>query len=236
MTIDETRFAVVDVETTGLNHETDKVVQIAAYQVYRGEITLLYESLVHPLRPIPPEVSAVHHITDRDVEFALPWDAVWPEVAAVLAPADVLVAHNAAFDRSFLPSSLEKPWLCTKRLAQHLWPDAPNHKNQTLRYCLGLELDAAAHDASGDTLVTAHVLSKEIEAYLQNGGVDSVEALIQLADSPVAIQKMPFGKHFGTTLTDVPLDYLRWALRNIADMDADLRWSMEQVLQQGVRV
>lgn len=233
MTIDETRFAVVDVETTGLDPQTDKIVQIAAYQVYRGEITLLYESLVHPLRPIPPEVSAIHHITSNMVKFALPWEAVWPEVAAVLAPANVLVAHNAAYDRSFLPET-GKSWLCTKRLAQHLWPDAPNHKNQTLRYWLDIELEAAAHDATGDTLVTSCVLLKEIEAYLQSRGVDSAEALIQLADSPVAIQKMPFGKHFGERLSDVPQDYLRWALRNITDMNSDLRWSVEQVLRQGV--
>ncbi len=233
MTIDDTRFAVVDVETTGLNHEVDKVVQIAAYQVYHNEITLLCESLVHPLRPIPPEVSAVHHITDRMVEFALPWEAVWPQVGKILERADVLVAHNAAFDRAFLPET-GKPWLCTKRLAQHLWPEAPNHKNQTIRYWLDIELEAAAHDAAGDTLVTSYVLLREIEIYLKNGGIDSAEALIRLADSPVRIEKMPFGKHFGSALADVPSDYLRWALRNIPDMDADLRWSVEQVLQQGV--
>lgn len=235
MKIDNTRFAVVDVETTGLNPEVDKVVQIAAYEVYHGEIALLYESLVHPLRPIPPETSAVHHITNRMVAFAPPWEAVWPQVAAALAPMDVLVAHNAGFDRGFLPET-SKPWLCTKRLAQHLWPEAPNHKNQTLRYWLDLELSADAHDATGDTLVTSYVLLREIKDHLAQGGEDSAEALIQLADSPVAIRKMPFGKHFGERLSDVPQDYLRWALKNITDMDNDLRWSMEQVLRQGVRV
>ncbi len=233
MTIDDTRFAVVDVETTGMDPQVNKIVQIAAYEVYRGEITLLYESLVHPLRSIPPETSAVHHITDKMVEFALPWEAVWRQMGAVLASMDVLVAHNAVFDRGFLPET-GKPWLCTKRLAQHLWPEAPNHKNQTLRYWLGLELAAAAHDATGDTLVTAHVLLKEIEAYLARGGADDPMALVRLADAPVRIEKMPFGKHFGTTLSDVPSDYLRWTLKNIQDMDPDLRWSIEQVVQQGV--
>ncbi len=198
-TIHDTRFAVVDVETTGLDAQTDKIVQIAVCEVYQGRVALRYESLVHPLRPIPSRASGIHHITDQMVASAPTWDAVWPEIAEVLVVTDVLVAHNAGFDRGFLPKT-GKPWLCTKRLAQHLWPEAPNHKNQTLRYWLSIDLSATAHDAAGDTLVTAHVLLREIEAYLAQGNRDDPMALIRWTDRPIRVARMPFGKHCGIEL------------------------------------
>ncbi|MHB1685395.1 MAG: putative quorum-sensing-regulated virulence factor [Bacilli bacterium] len=229
----DTRFLLLDVETTGLDLREDRIVQIALVSVLGGAVKLVYNTLVNPLRPIPSEVSAVHHITDKMVESAPPWSTVWPTVQRFLTDVDVVVAHNAAFDKSFAPAS-DKPWLCTKRLAQHLWPEMPNFKNQTLRYALGLDLQAAAHDAAGDTLVTGYILVREIEAYLQNGGVDEDGALIALAGSQIAVQRMPFGKHYGKLLTEVPRDYLQYMLRKATDMDADLRWSMESVLQQAV--
>ena len=225
------RFLVLDVETTGLDPQEDRIVQIALVSVHRGQVTQLGTTLVNPERPIPPQSSAIHHITNRMTDQAPPWSVLWPHVEQYLFGADVIVAHNAAFDRSFVPS-VNKPWLCTKRLAQHLWPSAPNFQNQTLRYWLDLELDAQAHDAAGDTLVTAHVLLREIEAYQAQGGEDDLMALIRLANSPVLIEKMPFGKHFGERLADIPVSYLRWALTNVTDLDPDLRWSLESVLQQ----
>ena len=227
----DTRFLVLDVETTGLNPQEDRIVQIALVSVHCGRVAQLGAMLVNPERPIPPRASAIHHITNRQVEQAPTWAAVWPNVERLLLEVDVIVAHNAVFDRSFLPS-VNKPWLCTKRLAQRLWPSAPNFKNQTLRYWLDLALDATAHDAAGDALVTAHVLMREIEAYQAKGSEDNPAALIQWTDSPVRIEIMPFGKHFGERLADIPVSYIRWALANVTDLDPDLRWSLESVLQQ----
>ncbi|PWI49848.1 3'-5' exonuclease, partial [Sulfoacidibacillus thermotolerans] len=75
--------------------------------MYKG-----FATRINPLRPIPPETSAVHGIADWDVEDKPPFDQVWPIVEKQIESVDVLVAHNAPFDRSFLPET-RKPWLDT---------------------------------------------------------------------------------------------------------------------------
>jgi DNA polymerase III epsilon subunit-like protein len=74
----------------------------------------------------------------------------------------IVATHNARFDLSFVGPRLCTQALCTLRLSRALFPDAPNHKNQTLRYYLGIDAIAAepltAHRALGDALVSAHIL------------------------------------------------------------------------------
>lgn len=101
----EADFRVVDVETTGLNKETDRVVEVAIV----GKAAL--DWIVNPGVPIPFEASGIHHITDRDVADA-------PAIADVFAyleesvPQDcVIVAHNAQFDKAFLPCLQSRRWL-----------------------------------------------------------------------------------------------------------------------------
>jgi DNA polymerase III epsilon subunit-like protein len=106
-----------------------------------------FTTLVAPGRRIPPEAQAVHHLRDADVRTAPKLPGA---VAAMIgemqvrafAGTPVLAAHNAAFDRQFLDPILTHQlgyaprWLCTLRCAQHLYPNAPGHSNQVLRYWL----------------------------------------------------------------------------------------------------
>ncbi|SFU81749.1 putative quorum-sensing-regulated virulence factor [Alicyclobacillus macrosporangiidus] len=189
----------------------------------------VFSTLIHPGCSIPPEASAVHHITDRDVADKPALEAVWPQVLELVEGA-VLVAHNAEFDRSMLPET-GRPWLCSKRFAQHLWPDAPNFQNQTLRYWLGIDIDVGLpHRAMGDAVVTAHVFQRELAAYLARGYEDDPAALFNFVAGPVEVRTMPFGKHRGQLLEEVPRDYLNWVLENVQRLDADLEWSIRRVL------
>ncbi|WAH39251.1 3'-5' exonuclease [Alicyclobacillus dauci] len=148
---------VLDTETTGIDPAVDKVVDISLVEVSRNGIKPLYNTLIHPNRDIPPTASAVHHITLKHVADKPLFEEVWPTVMGYLEDA-VIVAHNAQFDRAMIPET-GQPWVCSYRLARHLWPDAPAHSNQVLRYWMNLDIEAeAAHSAAGDTLVTAHVL------------------------------------------------------------------------------
>jgi len=233
MKLEEARFVVVDTETTGLPPD-GRVVELALVEVgLECEPQIVYSALVDPGCPIPPEASAVHHITDRDVAGKPRLFQVWPKVLGYIGDA-ILVAHNAEFDRGMLPET-GRPWICSKRLAQHLWRDAPKHSNQVLRYWLGIDVEVGQpHRALGDAIVTAHVFQRELRAYLEAGYPDDVDELIAFAESPIEVQTMPFGKHKGMPLKDVPLDYLDWALRNLQDLSPDLRWSMQRVLEQGL--
>lgn len=227
MSLLDTKFAIIDVETTGTS-SSDQVVDIAVVELHQGKIRHLFSSLVKPTIPIPPEASAVHHITDKMVTGA-------PSIIDVMATVDQLtqdhiaVAHNAAFDSLFVP---RERWLCTYRLARHLWPDAPGHSNQVLRYWLGVDLDTYVHRAAGDAMVTAHLLDVEIKQYLANGSPDNLQALMDFSNSPIRAYKMPFGKHKGTLMSEVPTDYIQWALSKMGYLDDDMRRTMELILAE----
>jgi exodeoxyribonuclease X len=147
----------------------------------------------------------------------------------------ICVAHNAKFDRSFLPCLEDRRWLCTKRLAMHLFPDAPGHSNQVLRYWLGgakLDLKGQVpHRAMADVIVTKFVFGKLIEKYLTDGHEDSDDALIAFAASPIKCKSLWFGKHKGTAPEACPRDYIAWCLNNMQDLDADLRSQFEGILK-----
>jgi DNA polymerase-3 subunit epsilon len=83
----------LDTETTGLGSEAE-IVEIALLD-FQGES--LFESLVRPIGPIPPDATAVHGITTTMVAGAPDWRSVWLEVEPLLAGRLVAI-YNAEFD------------------------------------------------------------------------------------------------------------------------------------------
>ena len=227
---------VVDCETTGLDPATDRLVEIAALGVEWWPLQQrivptgsLFSTLCDPARPIPADVSAVHHLTMRDIDAAMAprFEVALQKIDAFLPANALIVAHNAEFDRSFITSLADRPWLCTKRLAMHIFPNAPNHRNQTLRYWLDLKVDLGGmvpHRALADCMVTARILGALLEQYTAVHG-DDVDELIAFAEAPVMMQRMPFGKHAGASFDAIPTDYLEWLIgeRGPADLSRDLR-------------
>jgi DNA polymerase-3 subunit epsilon len=111
---------VIDVETTGLDHMKDEVIELAMVKFrYRtsGEIigvTDVFQSFNQPSIPIPPEITRLTGITDAMVAG----HAIDPSaVEAFVADGDIVIAHNAAFDRKFAehawPIFKHKPWACS---------------------------------------------------------------------------------------------------------------------------
>jgi DNA polymerase-3 subunit epsilon len=116
------RALIADVETTGLDMEKDAIIQLALlpfeYAPSTGRIYAVGEPLVQtedPGRPIPPEISALTGITDRDVAGRRIDEQ---EVARFAADASLVVAHNAGFDRPLverrLPLFRRMPWACSQ--------------------------------------------------------------------------------------------------------------------------
>ena len=114
---------VVDVETTGLSAEQDEVIQLAMlpfdYEVESGRILTVhksgaFEGLRQPSVPISEEAGLITGITDDMVAGRSIDDDV---VAATIANAGLVIAHNAAFDRIMVekhwPCFSDKPWACT---------------------------------------------------------------------------------------------------------------------------
>ena len=222
MTTDTTAL-VVDLETTGLDPAVDRIVEIAVVGIdfERRCYRRLFRSLVDPEIPIPPEASAVHHITTVMVAGKAPSPArIRPALEALADPAIPFAAHNAGFDSAFLKPAVPawtSPWICTLRIARHLWPDAPSHSNQALHYRLALNVPGnhPPHRAMGDALATAALLVRQVET------AGSVQRLLELSRQPALQRRVPFGKHRGRLWSEVPPDYLDWAARQDWD-DPDL--------------
>ena len=176
------RIVVFDTETTGLSATSDHVIEIGALALEDGVETGRFESLIDPGEPIPPEMTAIHGITDAMVRGK----PRFPEVAGrfiEFAGDAVLAAHNAPFDVSMMIVPLRtaglrpagNPVIDTCRLARHLIP-APNHQLATVARVLGIGL-TSAHRAMADVEACAGVL----RACLDRMGRDVTLAEIESA-------------------------------------------------------
>lgn len=241
--LSETKFIVLDTETTGADPSKDKPIELAYVVVENFKVAYPKSWFIDPQRPIPPEASAVHHLVDSDVAGAKTLEELWPEVADELA-GQVIVAHNAQFDISMLPGLKDNPALCTLRLARQLWPKGQvnprgfpliNHQQQVLRYWLGLEIDTMglqAHRAAADILVTAELLLTQIRLYLECGGEDDLDALLDFISGPIEVKSLSFGKHANEPLPKVPTTYLEYLIDKDKErpLDADLKASIKREL------
>lgn len=173
------RFAFVDVETTGVDSSA-RVVEVAVQVVDLGRVVSCFESLVDPGVPIPPFATAIHGIDDAMVAHQPTLDELAPALAERCGGA-VIVAHNASFDRRFLPFLAAQPSACSLRLATRVVPEAPNHRNQTLRSFFDVSdpllRGRKAHRALADVVVTRHVFFHCIDRYLAAGHADELPAL-----------------------------------------------------------
>lgn len=217
---------VIDIETTGTDPMTDKVIEIASVDLAKGGVLVNERaSLVDPGMPIPPQTSAVHHIIDADVAGAPAFrDAIEPFLGAT-----VYVAHNAAFEESFLGPAGFGPWVCTYKCALRVWPDFPAHGNQALRYLLGHvepfgrpRASIEPHRALSDVIVTAAIL---VELTKRARWSD----LVAWSKEPPLMTRLGFGKHKGMRFDDVPEDYLRWIVET-SDLDKGAKFSASMAL------
>lgn len=100
-------FVVLDLETTGLSPDRDRITEVGAVKVRRGDVLGEFSTLVHPGRSIPAAITSVTGITDAMVAGHPPIAGVLPMLLEFLGDA-VLVAHNAGFDTRFLNAALAR--------------------------------------------------------------------------------------------------------------------------------
>jgi DNA polymerase-3 subunit epsilon/exodeoxyribonuclease X len=97
-----------------------------------------------------------------------------------------------------------------------------------------LGIEVKAHDAIGDVLTLKLFLSELKKAVQEKFvGENPVEKMVELTQEPIFIKNFRFGKYKGRDLADVAHEdasYLRWMLKSMDTLDADLRYSIEKVL------
>jgi DNA polymerase-3 subunit epsilon len=177
-------FGIVDLETTGLSSRRDRILEIGLV-VQRGGRTLAqFETLVDPGAPIPPEITALTGIRDDDVAGAQDEPSALADFAGVLRRhgVEVLVAHNARFDRGFLARAWSEhkireplpPFLCSLRLARRLIA-AERYGLTSLVAELRIP-ERARHRALGDAEMAA-ALFRGLLARARRDGHSTLEAL-----------------------------------------------------------
>jgi DNA polymerase-3 subunit epsilon/ATP-dependent DNA helicase DinG len=154
-------FVSLDLETTGLNPDKDAIIEIGAMKFRDGEIVEEFTTLVNPGRPIPPEITMLTGITDRDVLGAPPFEHIEASLLRFVGQAPV-VGHNVSFDLGFLrPHGLlnGNVGLDTWELATILLPAQPGYSLGALaeRFDLGL---TNAHRAANDARATGWLFER----------------------------------------------------------------------------
>lgn len=169
-------FAVVDVETTGGRPDGgDRITEIAAVIVERGEISRVYETLVNPQRSIPPMVTALTNITWTMVRNAPTFREIVHDVTDALR-GHVFVAHNAGFDWRFVTAEIARATgermegrrLCTVRLARRILPQLSRRSLDHVARYYGVEI-TARHRAGGDAVATARVFLRMLREARDRG-------------------------------------------------------------------
>ncbi len=231
------KIIFLDTETTGNEPKKDFLCQLAYktrdLPAQAGETFCeLYKPPIH----IPPEASAVTHITDKTVvdKKVFRESPEYVRIKTLLeSPDSVLVAHNAKFDIAIIANEdiIPAHFICTLRVARFLDKNnvIPQYRLQYLRYYLDIDIEASAHDALGDVLVLEKLYERLLDKIKEtpsafgisplSGGEEIhdqiIEKMIEISSKPSLMNMFNFGKYNGKTVQEVAnIDrgYLEWML------------------------
>lgn len=197
-----------DTETTGVKPDKDRIIEIAAYDPYENRT---FEMLVNPGIPIPPEATAIHKITNEMVASAQTFAHVGQQFDEFCSGNVVLIAHNNdTFDQLFLKHEysrhgLEMPqwkFIDSLKWSRRYRNDLPRHTLQFLREVYNIS-ENNAHRALDDVVVLEKVFANMVDDL-------TMDQIYQLLNKQRLIQHMPFGKHQGTPLKQLPKSYVQW--------------------------
>lgn len=215
------RIIFFDTETTG-GAEEDRIVQLAIKE--RGVAKPVANATYKPPVPISIDSMAIHHITEKMVANrpAFTDAPEYQEIKQLFEHEDTIsVAHNAVFDTTMLTREniLPRQVICTYKVARALDPNEliGQYRLQYLRYLLGIEVEATAHDAFGDVLVLEGVFERLLAKMTEKTGNEKSALLEMMGISarPMLFSTLRFGKYKGKKLDEVARadrGYLEWLL------------------------
>ncbi len=199
---------IFDVEATDKNDSV--IIEAASLDVTSlkpFEVGNPWVQRYNPGKPISLGALAIHHIMDEELvdcpassSFRLPTGTKY------------LVGHNIDFDWVAIGKP-EVKRICTLALARSLWPELDSHTQSALLYYF--ERDSAreqlrnAHSALADVWICSKIVGKIIN-HLHPTSLDALWEMSEKARIPAV---MPFGKHKGELISQMPSDYKQWMLR-----------------------
>ena len=180
----DTEFVAFDIETTGLNAQTDRMTEIGAIRFAGDKILEVFNTFVDPQRHIPPDITQLTGIRDSDVQGA-PLEKEALERFMAFVGDRPIIAHNAHFDVGFMTACARRHairfapvFLDTLALSQALCPELKRFKLDIVSNHLGLP-PFNHHRASDDAMVVARMMGKFLPMLRQQGArtVDDIETV-----------------------------------------------------------
>lgn len=224
-------FVCFDCETTGLDTEKDRIIEIAATKFTFSETLGNLEALINPECSIPKESIAIHHITEEMVSKKPLISEILPEFLDFISD-HTIVGHGIPFDIDIVSKTAKRHnipcritlrrHIDTLRLARH-YGGSPTNSLEGLRKHFNIPYEGA-HRAMNDVVVNIEVFKNLSKPF------KTTKQLFELLSKPVALKKMPLGKHKGRPFKEIPLEYLQWAVNK--DFDQDLIYSLKMELKR----
>ena len=188
-------FVVFDIETTGFSPVTNRIIEIGAVKVDKGQIVGRFSVFVNPQVPIPFEIEKLTGINDSMVMEAETIESVLPQFLDFVGDA-VLVAHNANFDVSFIKENAKRQqipvdftYVDTVGIARMLLTGQSKYTLDAVAKTLKISLENH-HRAVDDAECTAEIFMKFIEM-LAKEEVYTLEAMNEMGKSSVdAVRKL----------------------------------------------
>lgn len=155
---------ILDTETQGLDPAVDQAIEVAAilYSVEHATVLAAYSTLLHAEGNPCEAINRIPAAALRTAPGRA--DGPWAPVFDFAGRSDAILAHNADFDRGFVPSELRdaKPWICTQRDIE--WPRHAKANPSLVAVALEHDLGvAAAHRALADCDLIARLLTRARE-------------------------------------------------------------------------
>jgi len=211
----------IDTETTGTEAE-DKLIQVA-YRTTDGkdDVNELYKADL----PIKIAAMAVHHVTEKMLagKPVFTDSSTYKDLEERFKNEHIFVAHNAKFDVGMVEKEglTVGPVIDTLKVARFLDPQGKieSYALQYLRYLLGIEVEAIAHDAFGDILVLEQLFWRLLKKIMETENVSedtAIDSMIDISGRPVMISYFQFGKYKNMSVEDVASKdkgYLQWLLK-----------------------
>ncbi len=224
-------FVCLDCETTGLDLEKDRIIEIAMVRFNFDQVVESYETLIDPLMPIPEVSIAIHHISDHMVKGKPKISEILPKVFEFVG-SSIIVGHGITNDLAFLCQAAKQhnipcrlashPYLDTLRMAR-LYGESPINSLEKLRQHFNIA-EEGAHRAMNDVIVNIEVFKYLAKRF------KTTEQIVNRLKSPIQLKTMPLGKHKGRTFGEIPVEYLRWAVNQ--NFDQDLLFSLKTELKK----
>ena len=209
-----------DLETTGLNIVTDRIVEISLLKVFPDEHEEKMHFLINPEIPISEQAAAVHGITDNDVKDAPVFKSVGKEIAAFMKDCDIAGYNSNKFDipllaEEFARVDIDFDWTKSRFVDVHVMflKKEPRTLSAAYQFYCNKELEHA-HSADADTYATFEILKSQIEKYsdiennidflseftAQNKNVDFAGRIIY---NDKKVEVFNFGKYKGQSVEEV---------------------------------